>query len=67
MKNVRLMTSIHDVVIGVATSFMCADTESVTASSVHAHDIVHDTTRLGHAMFDMYVYVLNIIECLQCC
>ena len=51
----------------VATSFMCADTESVTAGSVHAYGVVHDTTRFGHAMFDRYVYVVNIIEYLQYC
>ena len=63
MKNIRLMTSIHDVIMGgVATSFMCADTESVTASSMHAHSVVHDETWFGHAMFDRYVYVVNVIE-----
>ena len=63
MKNVRLMTPIHDVIMrGVATSLMCADTESVTASSVLAHGVVHDTIRVGHAMFGRYVYVVNIIE-----
>ena len=68
MKNVRLMTSIHDVILGgVAMSFMCADTENITASSVHTHGIVPDTTRFGHAMFDRYVYVVNIIEYLQHC
>ena len=68
MKNVRLMISIHDVIMGgVATSFMCADTESVTVSSVLAHGVVYDTTRFGHAMFHRYVYVVNLIEYLQYC
>ena len=63
MKNIRLMGPIHDVIMGgVAMSFMCAVTKSVTASSVHEHSVVHDTTRFRHAMFDRYVYVVNIIE-----
>ena len=68
MKNVWLMTSIQDVILrDMATSFMCADTESVTASSVHTHDVDYDTTRFGHAKFDRYVYVVNLIEYLQYC
>ena len=68
MKNVRLMTSIHNVIMGgVATSFMCADTESVTVSSALAHGVVYDTTRFGHAMFDRYVHVVNLIVYLQYC
>ena len=39
--------------------------ESVMASSVHTHSVVHDTTRFGHAMFDWYVYVVNVIEYIQ--
>ena len=39
--------------------------ESVMASSVHAHSVVHDTTRFGHAIFDRYVYVINVIEYIQ--
>ena len=35
--------------------------ESVTVSSVHTHSVVHDTTQLGHAMFDRYVSVVDII------
>ena len=66
MKNVRLMISIHDVKMGgVATSFLCVDTESVTASSVHAHSVVHDRARFEHAMFDRCVYMINVIENIQ--
>ena len=66
MKNVRLMISILDVTMGgVATSFLCVDTESVTASSVHAHSVVHDRARFEHAMFDRYVYVINVLENIQ--
>ena len=32
------------------------------ASSVNAHNVVHDTTWFGHAMFDRYVYVISVIE-----
>ena len=39
--------------------------ESVTVSSVHAHGVVHDPTWFGHAMFDRYVYVVNLIEYIQ--
>ena len=38
---------------------------SVTARFVHAHSVVHDRTRFGHAIFDRYVYVVNVIEYLQ--
>ena len=66
MYTVRLMISIHDVTMGgVATSFFCVDTESVTASSVHAHSVVHDRARFEHAMIDRYVYVINVIENIQ--
>ena len=68
MKNNTLMTSIQDIITGgVATSFMCADTESVKDSSVHTHGNVNDTTRFGHAMFDRYMYVVNVTEYLQHC
>ena len=46
-------------------SLMCADPESVMASSVHADGVVHDTTRFGHAVFDRYVHVVNVIEYIQ--
>ena len=46
-------------------SLMCADPESVMASSVHADGVVHDTTRFGHALFDRYVHVVNVIEYIQ--
>ena len=39
--------------------------ESVTASSVSAYGDVHVTARFGHAMFDRYVYVDNVIEYIQ--
>ena len=63
MKTVRLMTYIHDVTMdGVATTFMCADTRASRPVAVHAHDVVHDTTWFGHAIFDRCVYVVNFIE-----
>ena len=66
MKNVRLMIYIHDVTMGgVATSFLCVDTKSVTASSLHAHSVVHDRARFEHVMFDRYVYVINVLENIQ--
>ena len=68
MKNNTVMTSIHDIITGgVATSFMGAYTESVKDSSVHTHGVVHNTTRFGHAMFDRYMYVVNVTEYLQHC
>ena len=36
--------------------------ESITRGSVHTHGVVHDTTRVGHAM---YVYVINVTEYIQ--
>ena len=50
---------------------MCGDViyecryETVMASSVHAHSVAHNTTRFGHAVFDRYVYVINVIENIQ--
>ena len=62
------MIAIHDVIMGgVATSFMCADTENVMASSVHAHNVVHGRARFEQAMFDRNVYEVDVIEYLQCC
>ena len=65
-KNVRLVISIHDVTMGgVATSFMSTDTRaSWSAHSTHTV-FAHDTTRFGHAIFDRYVYVINVIEDIQ--
>ena len=60
------MIYILDVTMGgVATSFLCVDTESVTASSVHAHSVVHDRARFEHAMLDRYVYAINVLENVQ--
>ena len=57
MKNVRLMIYIHDVTMGcVVTSWPVQCTQTVFA---------HDTTRFGHAIFDRYVYVINVIENIQ--
>ena len=53
MKNVRLMKSIHDVTMGgVATSFMSADTRASWPVQCKHTVFAHDTTRLGHAIFD---------------
>ena len=66
MKNVRLMISIHDVTIGgVATSFMDADTRASWPVQCTHTVFAHDTTRFGHAIFDRYVYVINVIENIQ--
>ena len=35
------------------------------ASSVHAHNVARDTTQFGHAIFDRYVYVINVVENIQ--
>ena len=62
MKDVRLMISIHDVTIGgVATSFMDADTRASWPVQCTHTVFAHDTTRFGHAIFDRYVYVINVI------
>ena len=56
---------IHEVTMGgVATSFMCADMRASWPVQC-THGVVHDTTRFGHAMFDRYVYVINVIEYIQ--
>ena len=66
MKNVRLMISIHDVTIGgVATSFMSADTRASWPVQCTHTVFAHDTTRFWHAIFDRYVYVINVIENIQ--
>ena len=66
MKNVRLMVSIHDVTMGrVETSFMTADTRASWPVQCMHTVFAHDTTRFGHAMFDRYVYVINVIENIQ--
>ena len=44
--------------------YVCQN-ESVMASSVHAHSVVYDTTWFGYAVFDRYVYVVNVIEYIQ--
>ena len=66
MKNVRLMISIHYVTMGgVATSFMSVDTKASWPVQYTLTVFAHDTTRFGHAIFDRYVYVINVIENIQ--
>ena len=66
MKNIRLMISIHDVTMGgVATSFMSADTRASWPVQCMHTVFAHDTTHFGHAIFDRYVYVNNVIENIQ--
>ena len=66
MKNVRVMISIHDVTMGgVATSFMTADTRASWPVQCTHTVFAHDTTRFGHAIFDRYAYVNNVIENIQ--
>ena len=66
IKNVRLMTSIHDVTMGgVATSFMSADTRASWPVQCTHTVFAHDTTQFGHAVFDRYVCVINVIENIQ--
>ena len=63
MKNVRLMISIHDVTMGgVAMSFRSADTRASWPVQCMHTVFAHDTTCFGHAIFDRYVYVNNVIE-----
>ena len=60
------MISIHDVTMGgVATSFMSAYTKASWPGPVHTHSVAKDTTWFVHAIFDRYVYVINIIENIQ--
>ena len=66
MKNVRLMISIHDVTMGVvATLFMSTVTTASWPVRCTHKVFAHDTTRFGHAIFDRYVYVINVIENIQ--
>ena len=53
---VRLWTSIHEV------TFVYGGTRASRPLAVHAHAVVHDTTRFGHAMVDRGVYVVSFIE-----
>ena len=56
IKNVRLVISIHYVtMVGVATSFMSADTRASWPVQYTHTVFAHDTRR-----FDRYVYVINI-------
>ena len=65
MKNMRLMLSIDDVTMGgVAMSFMSADTRASWSVQCTYND-AHNTTWFGHAIFDRYVYVINVIENIQ--
>ena len=66
IKDVRLMISIHDVTMGgVATSFMSADTRASWPVQCTHTVFSHDTTQFGHAIFDRYVCVINVIENIQ--
>ena len=60
------MISIHDVTMeGVATSFMSADTRASWPVQGTNTVFAHDTIRFGHAIFDRYVHVINVIENIQ--
>ena len=62
------MISIHDVTIGgMGTSFMIADTRASRPVQCTHTVFAHDTTRFGHAMFDRYVYVINVFENITNC
>ena len=62
-KKVRVMISIHDVTMGgVAMSFMSVDTRASWPVQCTHTVFAHDTTWFGHAIFDRYVYVINVIE-----
>ena len=66
LKNIRLTISIYDVKMGgVATSFMSADSRASWPVQCTHTVFAHDTTRFGHAIFDRYVYVINVIENIQ--
>ena len=66
MKNIRLMISIHDVTMGgVATSFLSADSRASWPVQCTHTVLAPDTTRFGHAIFDRYVNVINVIENIQ--
>ena len=61
----KLMLSIDDVTMGgVAMSFMSADTRA-SWSVQCMYSVAHNTTWFGHAIFDRYVYVINVIENIQ--
>ena len=63
IKNVRLMISIHGVTMeGLATSFMSADTRGSWPVQCTHTVFAPETTRFEHAIFDRYVYVINVIE-----
>ena len=66
MKNVRMIIYIYEVTMGgVPTSFMCAETRASWPVQCTHTVFAHDTTRFGHAIFDRYVYVINVIENIQ--
>ena len=50
---------------GVATSFISADTRASWPVQCTHTLFAHDTTRFGHAIFNRYVYVINVIESIQ--
>ena len=60
------MIYIHDVTMGgVATLFMSADTGASWPVQCTHTVFAHNTTRFGHAIFDRYVCVINVIENIQ--
>ena len=66
MKNVRLMLSIHDVIMGgVATSFMRAGMRASWPVQCTHTVFAHNTTQFGRAIFDSYMYMINVIENIQ--
>ena len=57
------MISTHYVKMGgVATSYMNADKRASSPVQCTHTVFAHDTTRFGHAKFDRYVYMINVIE-----
>ena len=60
MKNVR-----HDIYLWRHNGIYKCRYVSFMASSVHAHSVAHDKTCFGHAIFDRYVYMINLIENIQ--
>ena len=66
MKNIRLMISIYDVTMGgVATPFMSVDSRASWPVQCTHTVFAYDTTRFGHAIYDRYVCVINVIENIQ--
>ena len=49
---------------GVATSFIGVESR-ISRPAVHAYSVVHHKTQFGNAMFDRYVYMVTLTECLK--